>query len=1098
MSHLSFIRLRQPRQTLLRRCAAHLFPTSSRGRRFETSRRAGVTASTITARTNKAATITVATITATLFLVTSAFAASPPQFSRDVRPILAQACFHCHGPDAANRQADLRLDEEAGLRTAFLPRDLAKSEAWRRIQSTDPAERMPPPESPHQLKPAQIDTLRRWIEAGAEWQGHWAFIPPTKPAPPAVKDARWGAHPIDAFVLARLEAEGLKPQPEADRERLLRRVSFDLIGLPPTSAEIDAFLADREEKAFERVVDRLLSSEHFGERMALAWLDAARYGDSSVFHADGPRDMWAWRDWTIRAYNRNLPFDRFTIEQLAGDLLPDATDETRIATGFLRNNATTDEGGAIAEEFRVEYAIDRVKTTSVVWMGLTMECGQCHNHKYDPITQQDYYRFFAYFNQSADPGMQTRRGNQAPFVNVIDPAAQQAAAALAAQLPPLETKLAERAQAAEPDFLAWAKQEAEKRREGPALPGNPLLHAALDETSGAEAKFLVGGEPRQAKVAGTPLWSAGKVGGAFQLDGDNHLDLGDVANFERTESFSYGAWVKPAAKPNGAFIARMDDSNGFRGFDVMGNGNGVAVHLIHSWPANAIKVNTKNGLKPDEWQHLLVTYDGSSKAAGIAIYFDGKKQEWIIEQDRLSDSIRTDKPLRLGRRSPGSPAKGLIDEVRVYARQLTDAEALALAGADPYGPTLAKAPADWTPAERETLRTHYLNGFDPQHQQLSKEIARLKAESSASLKPLTTVMVMQDEKSPRMTYVLNRGSYSQPRKDEPVQPGIPASLGSLPADSPPNRLGLARWLASPNHPLTSRVAVNRLWQQLFGQGLVRTVEDFGSQGEWPSHPELLDWLATDFTEHGWDVKRVMRQLVLSNTYRQSSRATNELLERDPDNRMLARGPRFRLQGELIRDNALAASGLLVRDIGGPSVKPYQPPGLWEEVTISNERYVPDSGPKLYRRGMYTYWKRSAPPPSLIAFDAPTRESCVVRRSRTNTPLQALVSMNDPQFVEAARALAQRAMKEGGATPESRIVLAYRLATGVRPTDFALRVLLEGYSKELEVFRAQPDRAKKLLSVGESKRDESLDPAEHAALATVSGLILNLDATLSRG
>lgn len=1024
--------------------------------------------------------------------------AAPPQFSRDVRPILAQACFHCHGPDAAHRQADLRLDEEAGLRTAFTPRDLAKSEAWRRIQSTDPMERMPPPESPHQLKPAQIETLRKWVEAGAEWQGHWAFIPPAKPPVPAVKDTRWGAHPIDAFVLARLETEGLRPQPEADRERLLRRVSFDLTGLPPTPAEIDAFLGDRDEKAFERVVDRLLSSEHFGERMALAWLDAARYGDSSVFHADGPRDMWAWRDWTIRAYNRNLPFDRFTIEQLAGDLLPDANDDTRIATGFLRNNATTDEGGAIAEEFRVEYAIDRVKTTSVVWMGLTMECGQCHNHKYDPITQQDYYRFFAYFNQSADPGMQTRGGNQAPLVSVIDPAAQRASAALAAQLPPLEAKLAERAQAAEPEFLAWAKQEAEKRREGPALPGNPLVYAALDESSGAEATAVISGEPRKVKVEGKPQWTAGKSGGAFQLDGATHLDLGDVANFERTESFSYGAWVKPAGKSNGAFIARMDDSNNFRGFDFMGNGNGIAVHLIHNWPSNAIKVNTKGALKPDEWQHVLVTYDGSSKAAGIAIYFDGKKQEWTVEQDRLSDSIRTDKPLRIGRRSPGSPAKGLIDDVRVYARQLTDADALALAGADPYGPTLAKAPADWTPAERQTLRSHYLNGFDPQHQQLQKEITRLKAESSAAVKPITTVMVMQDEKSPRMTYVLNRGNYAQPKKDEPVQPGVPASLGALAADLPPNRLGLAKWLASPTHPLTARVAVNRLWQQLFGQGLVRTVEDFGSQGEWPSHPELLDWLATDFTEYGWDVKRALRQIVMSNTYRQASRTTPETLERDPENRLLARGPRFRLQGELIRDNALAASGLLVRDIGGPSVKPYQPPGLWEEVTISNERYVPDSGPKLYRRGMYTYWKRSAPPPSLIAFDAPTRESCVVRRSRTNTPLQALVSMNDPQFVEAARALAQRAMKEGGDSAQSRIVHAYRLATGVRPTEFALKLMLEGHAKELEVFRAQPDRAKKLLAVGESKRDETLDAADHAALATVCGLILNLDATLTRG
>ena len=587
-------------------------------------------------------------------LLAPAGSAAPPQFSRDIRPILAQSCFHCHGPDATQRKADLRLDDEAGLRVAFAPGDLAKSEGWRRINSDDPDERMPPPDAPHQLKPAQIATVRQWIEAGAVWQGHWAFIPPTMPPVPAVKNAGWVRTPIDAFVLARLDAEGLTPQPEADRERLLRRVTLDLTGLPPTIAEIDAFLADTSDKAYEQVVDRLLASESYGERMTLAWMDAARYGDSSVFHADGPRDMWAWRDWTIRAFNENKPYDRFTLEQLAGDLLPDATDDTRIATGFLRNNATTDEGGAIAEEFRVEYAVDRVKTTAVVWMGLTMECGQCHSHKYDPITQQDYYRFFAYFNQASDPGMQTRGGNQAPIVNVVDRAASTMAEQLKAKLPPLEARLAARAQAADAEFLAWAKEAAGKQKEGPQLPGNLLVYAACDEKSGAEAAIVVAGESRQARVQGQPQWSEGKAGGAFQLAGGNYLDLGDVASFERTEAFSYGAWIKPAGKPSGAFIARMDDSNGYRGFDLMGNGSGVAVHIISAWPTNAIKVNTKQPLKENEWQHVFVTYDGSSKASGINIYFDGQKQEWTIEQDRLSDSIRTDKPLFVGRRNPGA------------------------------------------------------------------------------------------------------------------------------------------------------------------------------------------------------------------------------------------------------------------------------------------------------------------------------------------------------------------------------------------------------------------------------------------------------------
>jgi hypothetical protein len=956
---------------------------------------------------------------------------------------------------------------------------------------------MPPPASPHQLKAEQVASLRQWIEHGAKWEGHWAFIPPVKGELPRVNSGGWGRNPIDAFILARLEQEGLSPGPEADRERLLRRVTFDLTGLPPTLEEIDAFVADTSENAYEKVVDRLLSSEHFGERMALAWMDAARYGDTSVFHADGPRDMWPWRDWVIRAFNRNQPFDQFTVEQLAGDLLPEATLQQKIATGFLRNNATTDEGGAIDEEFRVEYAVDRVKTTSVVWLGLTMECGQCHNHKYDPIMQQDYYRFFAYFNQSSDPGLQTRGGNQAPLVNVVDEQATKQAEALKAALPALTAKLSERARGADGDFLAWAKDAAIKAKDQPLLPGNVLVHLPLDEQSGDLASAIVAGEDRKAKLNGNATWVEGKHGRAFRCDGSNYIDAADVAGFERTDAFSYGAWVKPQGAADGAILARMDDASNYRGYDLIaGAGGKISVHIINTWPGNAIKVTTNNSLKPDQWQHVFITYDGSSKAAGITIYFDGQKQDWGIEQDRLSDTIRTPKPLHIGRRNPGAPLKGDIDEVRIYARQLSATEVAALAGSDPIGPLLAKDPAAWTADERQSLLTHYLNNHDAAYHQISKEIAQLNSQIAAAEKPASTVMVMQDVGSPRMTYVLNRGNYAAPNKDQPVEPGVPSALPPLAADAPANRLGLARWLVQPHHPLTARVAVNRYWQMLFGTGLVKTTEDFGAQGEPPSHADLLDWLAVDFVEHGWDVKRAIKQLVMSSTYRQSSRVTRELYERDPENRLLARGPRFRLQGEFIRDNALAASGLLVKKIGGPGVRPYHPSGLWEEASESGAVFVQDHGENLYRRSMYTYWKRSVPPPNMLIFDTPTRESCSVRRSRTNTPLQALVLLNDPQFVEAARALAQRAIKQGGSLDE-QIATAYRLATGLSPSPLVLSTLKASYQQELTVFQADAERAKKLLAVGEAKRDEAIDAAAHAAMAAVCSIILNLDVALTR-
>ena len=938
------------------------------------------------------------------------------------------------------------------------------------------------------------------LEQGAAPESHWAFVTPHKSALPRddTLEALVNVHPIDRFIDRRLRSEGLQRSPQADRERLLRRVTFDLTGLPPTLTEIDDFLADAGPDAYERVVDRLLASQRFGERMAVAWLDAARYGDTSVFHGDGPRDMWAWRDWVINAYNDNKSFDEFTVEQLAGDLIPEATVEQRIASAFNRNNATTDEGGAIAEEFRVEYAVDRVKTTSMVWLGLTIECAQCHEHKYDPISQEEYYQFYAYFNQAADPGMQTRNGNTAPSVDVPNYQTQAELAAIRQELRRTQADLDARRRDAEEEFQQWVRlAESDDSRRGQA-PFDMLVHFGLDEGEGNTVKDAV--DPgRQGTIHGNPQWTAGILAGGLRCDKESFVDLGDVADFERTAAFSYGGWIKSSDNPGGAAIARMNDNDGHRGFDLHLAGGNIQIHLIHHWPDNALKVISTEKLAANKWQHVLITYDGSSKAAGIKIYVDGVLWQQKIERDQLTESIRTNVPVYLGRRNPGSPYQGELDDVRVFARELTASEVESLVEQARIDPLLAKSSSERTEAEVETLRVYYLSHYDEVHQRIDAEYAELKSREAEAAKPRGNVMVMGDVAEPRMTYVLQRGNYASPQEDSPVTPGVPTALSPLPADAPANRLGLARWLVAPDHPLTARVTVNRYWMMLFGTGLVASAEDFGVQGEWPSHPDLLDWLAVDFVESGWDVKRMIKQLVMSATYRQSARCSDVLIARDPANRMLARGPRFRLQGEFIRDTALATSGLLVGTIGGPSVKPYQPEGLWNAVSINTKlRFSQDHGDKLYRRSMYIYWKRSAPPPSMAIFDAPSREKCTIRRSRTNTPLQALVTLNDPQFVEAARALAQRVITTGGTTPTTQIGTAYRMATGVRPTPDVLNVLMQAYRTELAVFQAVPDRADALLGVGESPRDETIDAAQHAAMTIVTTMILNLDETLTRG
>nr|MCH9792091.1 DUF1553 domain-containing protein [Planctomycetota bacterium] len=1003
----------------------------------------------------------------------------------------------CHGPDTKHREGDLRLDIEAGAKASSIsPGHSEKSELYTRISSTDPDLQMPPADSNKKLTPAQVELFKRWIDEGAEWTSHWSFITPKKSALPAVKNSKWVRNPIDQFVLAQIEHQQGKPSEAANRRTLIRRLSLDLTGLPPSIAEVNAFLNDSSPDAYEKVVDRLLTSKHYGERMALMWLDAARYGDTSVYHADGPRDMWAWRDRIVQMYNENIPFDQFSKEQLAGDLIPNATPLQMVSSGFNRNNGTTDEGGLIPEEYRVEYAVDRVKTTSTVWLGLSMECAQCHEHKYDPISHEDYYRFFGFFNISADAGSQTRKGNAKPIVELVDPEKQKKLPATRSRIKDNQKLITARQKSVGSAYTAWLKTKETQQQASPTHVEGQLLRFVLNRGEGKQVVDQVDTN-RIGTIHGNANWVKSPHDQAVKFDGKTYIDLGAVCDFERTDSFSYGGWLNLDPKGSGALLAKMDDANSFRGYDILISGEKISVHIINKWPTNAIKVTTKKKLKPSTWQHVFVTYDGSSKAKGVKIYVDGQLWDWKVEQDRLTKSIRTPKTLLIGSRHPSSRLSGAVDEVAVFDRALSQSEVVALSKQHSITTLLAVAPEKRTPEQQQQLRQYYLEHEDKEYIALLKKKQELKAEETALLKPLTSVMVMGDMAKPRDTFILARGAYDAPTKQK-VQPGTPAVLPPMSKDAAQNRLGLAQWLFQNDHPLTARVAINRYWQMLFGTGLVTTPEDFGSQGAFPSHPQLLDWLAVDFRESGWDVKRMLKQIVMSATYRQSSDASRETYLQDPANRLLARGARFRLQGEFVRDSSLAISGLLNNKMGGPGVKPYQPPGLWKEVGLSGKPdFVQDQGEKLYRRSLYTYWKRSAPPPNMQIFDAPTREKCTIRRPRTNTPLQALVTMNDVQFVEAARHLANRILKESGTSNEAKISHACLLAMAREPRVSERKVLLNVYLESLKHYQANPKAAEELMKVGESPRDEKLNVIQQAAWTVVANTILNLDETLTR-
>ena len=1003
-------------------------------------------------------------------------------FNFHVKPLLSDRCFKCHGPDDRQRKGGLRLDVQASalatLETghrAIVPGSTSKSELVRRITSTDPKVMMPAPDSHLALDEVEKATLIRWIAQGAEWKPHWAFIAPKTPATPVVKAATWPRGEIDRFVLAALEGKGWTPSPEAPRETWLRRASFDLTGLPPTPAEIDAFLADSRSDAYDRVADRLLASPAYGERMAADWLDIARYADSHGYQDDGMREMWPWRDWVIGAFNRNLRVDDFITWQLAGDLLPNATQAQRIATGFNRNHMQSQEGGIVAEEYRTEYVVDRVDTLGRAFLGLSVECARCHDHKYDPVSQREFYRLYGFFNNINEVGQIPYSGVPSPTAIVTTPEVDAKLAALAARLAALEKEIDPADPRYDAGFARWLATTADAARASVAQPPGLIAHFPLetphpvieprkidpkkpapvnpkpikpilvfDNLVDAKERGRIGDIDKPTKTV------PGKVGLAQQLVGDGFIEAGKkVALFERNQAFSATFWVRlDRAGTSGPLFARSGAvMNGNRGYDIDLRADGsLTAGLHHVDPDNAAVIATAAPvLTPGAWRHVTLTYDGSSRAAGIGLFVDGVRPPVSVVIDHLRRSILHDghdknwgggdTPMRFGRRGDERLDGITVDELRVFDRQLSRLEVQALAGAaDPLGAILQTPAAARTAAQLAALREHYLLRVDPAAALTRRALLAVRGDENALLTSRVEVMAMRDRAEPRKTFVLARGAYDAPTDE--VTPGTPEALGAFPKDLPANRLGLARWLTAAGHPLTSRVVVNRTWAQLFGRGLVATPADFGSQGRLPTHPALLDWLATHFVASGWNLKALQKELVLSATYRQSSIADAAARERDPANEWLSRGPAHRLSAEQVRDGALAASGLLVREIGGPSVYPYQPAGLWEALATRNATsYEVGKGDDLYRRSLYTVWKRSSPPPSAISFDAAERLFCTVSRQRTSTPLQALVLLNDPQFVEAARALAAHMIHDAGrdvdAADHAGLPRAHRAAAGER-------------------------------------------------------------------
>jgi hypothetical protein len=1064
------------------------------------------------------------------FGVTSADGAEKLHYNRDIRPILSDKCFHCHGPDKNKRDSGLRLDvrEDAlamrdGIR-AIVPGKPDGSEIISRISTTDPDDHMPPAKSKlDSLTPAEIALLKRWIAEGAEYEAHWAFIPLKPIAAPKAGDES----PIDTTVSAGLAARGLKPQPEADRYTLLRRVSFDLTGLPPSPQEIAAFEKDASPDAYERVVDRLLASPRYGERMTVDWLDIARYADSYGFQVDREREMWPWRDWVIRAFNDNLPFDQFITWQIAGDLLPNPTDDQVLATAFNRLHQQESEGGSVEEEYRVEYVCDRVQTFATAFLGLTFECARCHDHKFDPITQKEFYGLFSFFQNVDEAGLYSffTRSMPTPATPIMDAPGKEKRSVLRKAVTDAEARTAALREAKRAAFSGWLKS----RPTEVAIPGE-IGHFDFDTLEkGKLANALDGKKP--ATLKGENKLVPGVSGQAVRFSGDDAVDL-QIGNFRSNEPFSVSLWVKTPDKKDRAVVFHRSKAwtdAASRGYELLIEEGRLKWSLIHFWPGDAISIRAQQPLTINEWTHVVVTSDGSGRAAGLRLYVNGAPAATDTIKDHLTRDITGGggDNIALGERFRDRGFKGgAIDDFRVFSRTLTEIEALAaydpksanevlgsarasraVSGASPETSDIGTHPSsDRTPKGRATtpvtpggapgaarearalpedsLLDYFLATADADWAKQLKSLATARGEAVKFSTEQKEIMVMRELPQPKKSYVLFRGQYDQRRDEAP--PIVPAWLLPFPANAPKNRLGLAQWLTDPRHPLTARVTVNRLWLSVWGRGLVKTAEDFGSQGSRPLYPEVLDWLATRFIQGGWDVKALMKTIVMSRTYRQRSIADEGTMTDDPDNEWLARGPRVRLAAEMVRDNALAASGLLTEKIGGPPVNPYE---LSEAFKPAN----PSDGDGVYRRSIYTNWRRTGPPPAMVAFDAPRRAVCIAKRERTDSPLQAFILLNGIQYVEAARVLGEKLHKDTNGNLPAMIGQGFLRCLGRKPDEREIEITTRLYTEQLAHFRQAPAEAGKLLTIGNAKHDASIPSPEAAAAAVLAQALLNHDA-----
>jgi hypothetical protein len=1081
--------------------------------------------------------------------------AAKPDFDRDIRPILSDKCFFCHGPDAQRREAELRLDTRSGAtESVIVPGDADASELVARITSDDETMRMPPPESKLSLTSEEKQLLHDWIAAGAEYTEHWSFQPlPAEVAVPASEDSEWPRNEIDHFVLKRLRAEQLTPADRAAPLRLLRRLSLDLTGLPPTVDDVKQFesaAATDLEAALNAAVERLLASPAFGEHQAIAWLDAARYADSFGYQSDQLNTQWPYRDWVVRAFNDNLPYDQFLTWQLAGDLLENPTRDQILATAFNRLHRMTNEGGSIAEEWLAENAADRVHTFGSSMLALTLECARCHDHKYDPILTRDYYSLSAFFNSIDENGMYDH-ASKVPSPTLMLPTAEQEEqlAAAAAAVEAAELRLAETIATGSERFAAWnppplqgweqpstvasgdraqggSPSEAEKGGipaapsaaggSATSAPTNPspnlslqgretipdlLAHFTFDDEQ-SELKAEAPHESATGSANGLPR-VAGRRGRAIRCDGDQGVSIPNLLNSDRADSFTVDFWLRDVTRnPLPVVVAQRTFGTdvGYNGFDLMIADGVLEARLYRVWPGNAIGVRAVEPIKASEWQHIAIAYDGSSRAAGLKLYLNGRELPTAILRDKIHKSAALathgSGSFTLGERFRDRGFKdGEFDELRIFGRALTPFE-IAELHAELHADDANSAD---DPPDEAALRELYFSAYDAPAREAAAALRAARQQFVAAEEAIHEVSVMEELPEPRPTYILPRGAYDAPKSEETrvTRDAFAEMLPPFPSGAPRNRLGLARWLTAPDHPLTARVFVNRMWANFFGRGLSATPDNFGRQGSAPSHPELLDWLARDFVDHGWDVKRLCRQIVGSATYQQDSRASKELHERDPDNLLLARGPSRRLSAEQLRDLALAASDLLVNKQGGPPVYPYQPgQDLWREANSMSPSYAQSTGEGLRRRSLYSVWKRTAPLPNMLVFDATSREVCTISRGRTNTPLQALVLLNDVQFVEAARALASAVAKQH-ADPPARLTEAFLRLAGREPDAQELTLLVELYQEQLAIFNdaAGAAAAAKLLAIGETAPDDSLPAADLAALTVACQAILNLDATI---